>query len=125
MRDLIHTSLQTTGTERYVLDKKPQYDLDEQLLLFEERLPRFLAGFVDWVRRPTSRLIRLPLGVVLILGGIFGFLPLLGFWMVPLGLLLIARDVPSLEPPLARLFAWVNRRFPVRNPKSGSDQPPR
>lgn len=29
---------------------------------------------------------RLVLGLVLIAGGILGFLPVLGFWMVPLGL---------------------------------------
>ena len=31
------------------------------------------------------------------LGGIFSFLPLLGVWMLPLGLLLIAQDVPFLQ----------------------------
>jgi len=31
-------------------------------------------------------------GLVLILGGLFGFLPILGFWMIPLGLSLIWLD---------------------------------
>src|SRR5215467_15648034 len=29
-------------------------------------------------------------------GGVFGFLPVLGFWMFPLGLVLLADDVPPL-----------------------------
>jgi hypothetical protein len=41
--------------------------------------------------------------------------------MLPLGLLLIARDVPALEPPLARLFAWLNRRMPNWKAKERPD----
>ena len=103
------------------MEKKVTCDLDEQLLIFEQKLPPFFAGFVEWVRRPTSRWIRLPLGGLLVLFGIFGFLPILGFWMLPLGLLLLARDVPSLEPPLARVFAWMNRRMPNWKPESRTD----
>jgi hypothetical protein len=106
------------------LSKKRHYDLDHELLLFEQKLPSFVAGIFDWVRRPTSRLIRLPMGGLLVIGGIFGFMPILGFWMLPLGLLLIARDVPSLEPPLARMFAWINRNWPTWK-TSETDQPPR
>jgi hypothetical protein len=42
-------------------------------------------------------LLRLALGVVLVLLGPLGFLPVLGFWMIPVGLLLIALNVPSLR----------------------------
>jgi hypothetical protein len=31
--------------------------------------------------------------------------------MVPLGLAILAQDVPFLRPPLARAFAWINRRW--------------
>lgn len=102
----------------------PKSDLDRELLLFEQKLPKFFSGVVDWVRRPTSRLIRLPVAFLLILFGMFGFLPVVGFWMVPLGLLLIARDVPALEPPLAKLLGWVNRNWPGGK-KEKTDQPPR
>jgi len=66
---------------------------------------------------PGSRL-RLPVAVVLILGGLFGFLPILGFWMLPLGLLLLAVDLPVLRPAAAwgavRARSWtrsMKRRF--------------
>ncbi len=106
------------------VNSDPKSDLDRELLLFEQKLPRFFSRVVDWVRRPTSRLIRLPVAFFLILFGMFGFLPVVGFWMVPLGLLLIARDVPALEPPLAKLLGWVNRNWPGSKARK-TDQPPR
>jgi len=38
-------------------------------------------------------------------------LPVLGFWMVPLGLALLAVDVPFLRGPLGRLLACINRKL--------------
>jgi hypothetical protein len=38
-------------------------------------------------------------------------LPILGFWMVPLGLALLAVDVPFLRGPLGRLLAYINRKL--------------
>ena len=61
-------------------------------------------------------LIRIPLAILLIFGGIFSFLPVLGIWMLPLGLLLLAIDVPFLREPLAVLILrlrrwWSTRRY--------------
>ncbi|MDJ0994821.1 MAG: hypothetical protein QNI90_14690 [Dinoroseobacter sp.] len=36
-------------------------------------------------------------GLLLILGGVLGFLPVLGFWMIPLGLAVAALDVAPLR----------------------------
>ncbi len=69
-------------------------ELDEHLARFERRLPEGFRGFVRWLRKPGSGWTRIPLGIVLILCGFVGFLPILGFWMVPLGLLVLAIDVP-------------------------------
>lgn len=95
-------------------------DLDRQLDRFADRLPSGIARFVRWVRRPSSGFVRVPLAVLLILGGIVGFLPILGFWMIPLGLVLIAQDVPILRPPLARMFAWIERKWPAKEKAGGS-----
>ncbi|RMD47310.1 MAG: hypothetical protein D6832_06345 [Alphaproteobacteria bacterium] len=46
-------------------------------------------------------------GVVLVIGGFFGFLPVLGFWMIPLGLGLIALDI---RPAWRRWRRWRARR---------------
>lgn len=36
-------------------------------------------------------------GVVLTVGGVFGFLPILGFWMMPIGLALIVLDLRAVR----------------------------
>lgn len=41
---------------------------------------------------PGSVPMRLFVGVILIIGGILGFLPILGFWMIPLGLVILSVD---------------------------------
>ena len=55
------------------------------------------------VRRTLPPGTRLPAGIVLIAGGTLGFLPVLGFWMIPLGVGVAALDV---KPGLARLKRW-------------------
>lgn len=72
----------------------------------EGELPPRLAAGLRWLRHPDSRLIRIPAGIALTAGGIFSFLPLLGAWMLPLGLLLLAADVPFLRRPMARFALW-------------------
>jgi len=49
------------------------------------------------VRRRVPPGLRLVLGLLLIVGGIFGFLPILGFWMIPLGMAIAALDIKSLR----------------------------
>jgi hypothetical protein len=41
--------------------------------------------------------VRLPLGIALMAGGVFSFLPILGLWMLPLGALLVGEDFPPLR----------------------------
>ena len=36
---------------------------------------------------------RFVLGLLLMVGGLFGFLPILGFWMLPLGIMVASFDV--------------------------------
>jgi hypothetical protein len=90
-------------------------DLDDEMARLAERLPPRAARFVRWLRRPESRRYRIPAAIVLIPGGLAGFLPLLGFWMIPLGLVLIAQDVPPLRGPMARLLARVRRGMERRS----------
>lgn len=91
-----------------------QIELDRRFAWFEDKLPAGPARFVSWLRRPSSRLVRIPLALLLVLGGIFSVLPVLGLWMLPLGLLLFAQDVPMLQPPLIRLLGWIERKWTAR-----------
>jgi hypothetical protein len=58
-----------------------------------------------------TRWVRAPIALALILVGIFGFLPLIGFWMVPLGLLLLAINLPLLRRPMVALVLWIEERW--------------
>tara|TARA_B100000315_G_scaffold253695_1_gene293070 strand:- start:3113 stop:3388 length:276 start_codon:yes stop_codon:yes gene_type:complete len=53
------------------------------------------ANYYGW--RKIKPGLRTLAGILLIIGGMFGFLPILGFWMIPVGLLLIALDIPVLR----------------------------
>lgn len=72
----------------------------------EQEVPERLGRMLRWIRHPASRLVRIPAGLLLVLGGVFSILPGLGIWMLPLGLLLIARDVPFLRRPVGRFTLW-------------------
>lgn len=62
-----------------------------------------------WIRRPALLPVRLPLSLLLIAGGVLSFLPILGIWMLPLGLLLLAVDLPPLRGPIAGLIIRLRR----------------
>lgn len=53
------------------------------------RLRRMLVR----IRRRVPPGARTLLGLCLVAGGTLGFLPVLGFWMIPLGILVIGLDV--------------------------------
>ncbi len=66
------------------------------------------------MRKPEARWVRIPVASVLIFGGVLGFLPILGFWMLPLGAVLLAEDIPMLRRPTMRALGvvqgWWDRR---------------
>ncbi|MFD1252024.1 MULTISPECIES: hypothetical protein [Devosia] len=77
----------------------------------ERRVPRTAAGWLANVRRPEARWVRIPLGILLVLGGIFSFLPVLGIWMLPLGLLLLALDLIFLQGPVNMAILRGSRKW--------------
>lgn len=52
-------------------------------------------------------------------GGVFSFLPVLGIWMLPLGLMLIAQDIPLLRTPTVRVLDWMERKWLERQRARG------
>jgi hypothetical protein len=76
------------------------------------RLPPRIRATVRWLRRPPAVWIRWPAGTLLICGGLLGFLPILGFWMLPLGLMLLADDVAPLRSLRSRILDWIELRRP-------------
>jgi hypothetical protein len=74
-------------------------------------MPDGVARALRWLRHPKSRFVRIPVGLLLIVGGILSFLPALGIWMLPLGLLLIAYDVPFLRKPVGYFTIWAMQKW--------------
>lgn len=61
---------------------------------------------------PRSRLLRIVIGAALVLFGAFGFLPVVGFWMIPLGLLILSVDLPRVRRWRRRFAVWFARKYP-------------
>ena len=59
---------------------------------------------------PRSRLTRTALGGGLIVLGIFGFLPVVGFWMIPLGALILSYDFAGFRRLRRRIAVWWGLR---------------
>ena len=85
--------------------------LDRQVNRISNELPSVAGGFLRWLRGSSSGWVRVPVGLLLIIFGVFGFLPVLGFWMVPLGVLLLAQDIPFLRRPILRALLWLERKW--------------
>ncbi|MDO1585077.1 hypothetical protein [Rhizobium oryzicola] len=66
---------------------------------------------------PASRTGRIAVGGGLVVGGTLGFLPILGFWMLPLGLVVLSHDLPFVRRRRRRLAVWWARRK-VSKPQS-------
>lgn len=81
-------------------------ELDKQLDRLQQKLPETAAKPVRKLRQPGWAWLRIPAGILMIAGGLLSFLPVLGLWMLPLGLALLAIDVPFLRKPMARLISW-------------------
>jgi hypothetical protein len=56
------------------------------------RIRDLWSRWVIWIYRRVPPGARTLLGVLVLIGGVLGFLPVLGFWMIPLGLVIISLD---------------------------------
>ncbi len=102
------------------------HDRERQLELLVRQLPQRLQTTVRWLRRPAARWVRIPAGLLLVLAGLLSILPILGLWMLPLGLVLLAEDVKPLQRATDRGLAWIEQRRPhwMGLPRIARDQPP-
>ena len=58
---------------------------------------------------PENQIVRLTIGGLLVVGGLLGFLPVLGFWMLPLGFVVLATDVPAVRRMNRRVSVAAKR----------------
>lgn len=76
-----------------------------------------------WIRErrhnlPETRTGRTLLGLAFVIGGVFSFLPVLGIWMLPLGLFILSIDWAYIRrrrrQAEVRLWRWRKARQGVR-----------
>ena len=84
--------------------KSSKAKLREAFLHLENEMPGSVARQIRNLRHPHARWARLPVGVLFVLGGLLA--PL-----IPLGLLLLAYDVPVLRRPTANFTIWSTRQW--------------
>lgn len=68
-----------------------------------DKLRELVARVQKWSRANLPPGVRLLVGLLLMIGGVFGFLPIIGFWMFPLGVAVAALDVMP-------LWRWLQSR---------------
>ena len=83
-----------------------------------QKIRRFTYRTLIWGRDHVPPGVRSLLGVLFCIGGVFGFLPVLGFWMLPLGLAFIALDVPGLRSGLDRRIEKLRQLIESHEPQS-------
>ena len=69
-----------------------------------------LRGPMSTLRQYSWFPIRFPVALLLMAGGFLSFLPVLGIWMLPLGLLLLAVDLPILRGPISVFVIRARRK---------------
>ncbi len=94
---------------------------DRRLQRLTARLPFGLRSAIHGLRRPSARWVRLPAGFLFLVGGtILTPLPVFGFWMLPVGIALLAEDISFLRYWVVRTLDtlethkphWFRRRRP-------------
>lgn len=76
-----------------VAGTEPLRALPTTLTGLRQQVKRLLVS----VRRNVPPGFRWIVGLALMVGGVFGFLPILGFWMIPLGVAVFLLDFNSLR----------------------------
>lgn len=85
--------------------------LDAIVEKYADKIPRPLGRFIRWMRKPELRWVRLIAGILFVIFGFVGFLPILGFWMVPLGLIILAQDSRWLQRPTLKAITWLESKL--------------
>jgi hypothetical protein len=72
--------------------------------------PRIIKILGREIPIPASRIGRIILGVLFVFFGLLGFLPIVGFWMVPVGLIILSQDLAIVRRWRRRFSVWWVRR---------------
>jgi hypothetical protein len=91
-------------------------DFQEEIDRLQKHIPTWVSHNLNHLRGKRAMWMRVPTGVALVIGGVLGFLPLpiVAIWMLPVGLALLAHDIPMMRRPMARLLNFINCKIEKR-----------
>lgn len=73
-------------------------------------MQKFVRDRYQRLKTHPNPWLRKLVGILLVIGGLFGFLPVLGYWMIPVGLALLAVDWPWARRLSRQLVSWWGQR---------------
>lgn len=74
----------------------------------KRRIADYTYRLLSWGQNHVPPGMRTVIGLAFMVGGVFGFLPILGFWMLPLGVAFVALDVP---PARRHIDTWMLKLY--------------
>lgn len=80
------------------------------------RIAEHIYRLLHWGNRRVPPGLRTLVGFLFMVGGVFGFLPVLGFWMFPLGAAFVALDVPAARPRIDRWMLQLAAQAGITEP---------
>src|ERR1700746_4103901 len=89
-------------------------DFHEEMNRFQNHIPTRVGHNLNRLRGERAIWMRVLAGVALIVAWGFLPLPLVGIWMLPVGLALLAHDIPTVRAPIARLLHFANGKIEKR-----------
>lgn len=89
-------------------------DFHDEMNRFQNHIPTWVGHNVNRLRGNRATWGRALTGVAFIIAwGLFP-LPVVGIWMLPVGLALLAQDIPMVRVPIARLLHFANGKIEKR-----------
>ncbi|KIQ67569.1 hypothetical protein Wenmar_03995 [Wenxinia marina DSM 24838] len=105
-----------------IMEESPNPELRRELLRrrFDRQFQQIYRT-LPWLRRPLERIrargwwvVRVPLALIFIVGAFLAILPVFGLWMLPIGLILLAIDLPVLQGPVTAMMIRVRRWWELK-----------
>jgi hypothetical protein len=84
----------------------------------KQRAAEITFRLLRWAHDHLKPGVRTLVGILFMMGGVLWFLPVLGMWMLPLGVAIVSLDIPPFRP---RIHRWMVRLHATAYP--GSDAP--
>lgn len=89
-------------------------DFHQEMNRFQNHIPTWVGHNLNRLRGKRTIWVRVLTGVAFIVAWCFLPLPVVGIWLLPVGLTLLAHDIPIMRAPIARLLHFANRKIEER-----------